>query len=218
MADAVRTYGARLRYFPVREDGQWDLKTAEKFLAEGTVKLVSAAHISNVLGIVNPVEELTALAHRYGAHIHLDGAQGIVHTGIDVQSVPCDFYSFSGHKIYAMTGTGVLYGRRSLLEMLPPWMGGGEMVDTVTYAKTKYADIPLRFEAGTPNFLAAATLRPAIDFLTSVRIPQVRKNEEEMTEYLMQELNRIDGMRIIGSGGRKVPLISFKVDGSTHSD
>lgn len=210
--------GARLRYFPVMEDGQWDLEAAEKILAEGKVRMVSAAHISNVLGIVNPVGELTALAHRYGAHIHLDGAQGIVHAGIDVQSIPCDFYSFSGHKIYAMTGTGVLYGRRSLLETLPPWMGGGEMVDTVTYGKTTYADIPLRFEAGTPNFLAAATLRPAIDFATSVRIAQVHKNEEEMTEYLMRELNSIDGMRIIGSGGKKVPLISFNVEGVHHSD
>ena len=145
--------GARLRYFPVGEDGQWDLGAAERILAEGKVKIVSAAHISNVLGIVNPVGELTVLAHRYGAVIHLDGAQGIVHEGIDVQETPCDFYSFSGHKLYALTGTGVLYGRRSLLETLPPWMGGGEMVDTVTYERTTYAPVPLRFEAGRPEHL-----------------------------------------------------------------
>ena len=210
--------GARLRYFPVGEDGQWDLGAAERILAECKVKIVSAAHISNVLGIVNPVGELTVLAHRYGAVIHLDGAQGIVHEGIDVQETPCDFYSFSGHKLYALTGTGVLYGRRSLLETLPPWMGGGEMVDTVTYERTTYAPVPLRFEAGTPNFIAAATLKPAIDFVTSVDVPQVRENEKRMTDYLMRELNAVDGLRIIGNGGKKAPLISFTVDGAHHSD
>ena len=210
--------GARLRYFPVREDGQWDLEAAERILAEGKVKIVSAAHVSNVLGIVNPVGELTVLAHRYGAMIHLDGAQGIVHEGIDVQETPCDFYSFSGHKLYALTGIGVLYGRRSLLETLPPWMGGGEMVDTVTYEKTTYARIPLRFEAGTPNFIAAASLKPAIDFVASVKGPQIRENERKMTDYLMHELNAVDGLRIVGSGGKKVSLISFTVDGAHHSD
>lgn len=210
--------GARLRYFPVGEDGQWDLEAAERILAECKVKIVSAAHISNVLGIVNPVGELTVLAHRYGAVIHLDGAQGIVHEGIDVQETPCDFYSFSGHKLYALTGTGVLYGRRSLLETLPPWMGGGEMVDTVTYERTTYAPVPLRFEAGTPNFIAAGTLKPAIDFVTSVDVPQVRENEKRMTDYLMRELNAVDGLRIIGSGGKKAPLISFTVEGAHHSD
>lgn len=171
--------GAHLRYFPVMEDGQWDLDAAGRILAEGRVKMVSAAHISNVLGIVNPVEELVGLAHRYGALVHLDGAQGIVHAGIDVQALPCDFYSFSGHKLYAMTGTGVLYGRRELLENLPPWMGGGEMVDTVTFEKTTYAPVPLKFEAGTPNFISAATLKPAIDFVDSIRIPQVAEMKRD---------------------------------------
>lgn len=210
--------GASLRYFPVGDDGQWDLEAAEKILSQGKVRMVSAAHISNVLGIVNPVSELISLAHRYGALVHLDGAQGIVHAGIDVQRTPCDFYSFSGHKLYAMTGTGVLYGRRDLLETLPPWMGGGEMVDTVTYDRTTYAPVPLRFEAGTPNFISAATLKPAIDFVTSIRIPQVEENESAMTDYLMQEMKSIDGLRIYGTGGRKAPLISFTVDGAHHSD
>ncbi len=210
--------GAHLRYFSVKEDGQWDMEEAERILSEGKVRMVSAAHISNVLGIVNPVAELTVLAHRYGAVIHIDGAQGIVHAGIDVQEIPCDFYSFSGHKLYALTGTGVLYGRRDLLETLPPWMGGGEMVDTVTYSSTTYAPIPLRFEAGTPNFIAAATLRPAVDFVTSIDIAQVRKNEEEMTAWLMHEMNSIDGLRIYGAGGHKAPLVSFTVEGAHHSD
>ena len=161
--------GARLRFIPVDGNGEWDLREAERILSEGRVRLVSAAHISNVLGIVNPVEELVAMAHRHGAAVHLDGAQGIVHEEVDVRRIGCDFYSFSGHKLYAATGSGVLYGRKDLLETLPPWMGGGEMVDTVTFQKTTYAPVPLRFEAGTPNFISAATLKPAIDFVTSIR-------------------------------------------------
>ena len=210
--------GARLRFIPVEENGEWDLREAERILSEGRVRLVSAAHISNVLGIVNPVEELVAMAHRHGAAVHLDGAQGIVHEEVDVRRIGCDFYSFSGHKLYAATGSGVLYGRKDLLETLPPWMGGGEMVDTVTFQKTTYAPVPLRFEAGTPNFISAATLKPAIDFVTSIRISEVRSNEKEMTSYLISEMNAIDGLRLYGTGGRKCPLLSFTVDGAHHSD
>ena len=210
--------GARLRFIPVEENGEWDLREAERILSEGRVRLVSAAHISNVLGIVNPVEELVAMAHRHGAAVHLDGAQGIVHEEVDVRRIGCDFYSFSGHKLYAATGSGVLYGRKDLLETLPPWMGGGEMVDTVTFQKTTYAPVPLRFEAGTPNFISAATLKPAIDFVTSIRISEVRSNEKEMTSYLISEMKSIDGLRLYGTGGRKCPLLSFTVDGAHHSD
>ena len=210
--------GARLRFIPVEENGEWNLREAERILSEGRVRLVSAAHISNVLGIVNPVEELVAMAHRHGAVVHLDGAQGIVHEEVDVRRIGCDFYSFSGHKLYAATGSGVLYGRKDLLETLPPWMGGGEMVDTVTFQKTTYAPVPLRFEAGTPNFISAATLKPAIDFVTSIRISEVRSNEKEMTSYLISEMKSIDGLRLYGTGGRKCPLLSFTVDGAHHSD
>ena len=210
--------GARLRFIPVEENGEWNLREAERILSEGRVRLVSAAHISNVLGIVNPVEELVAMAHRHGAAVHLDGAQGIVHEEVDVRRIGCDFYSFSGHKLYAATGSGVLYGRKDLLETLPPWMGGGEMVDTVTFQKTTYAPVPLRFEAGTPNFISAATLKPAIDFVTSIRISEVRSNEKEMTSYLISEMKSIDGLRLYGTGGRKCPLLSFTVDGAHHSD
>ena len=210
--------GAKLRFIPVNENGEWDMGEAERILSGGKVRLVSAAHISNVLGLVNPVEELTAMAHRHGAAVHLDGAQGIVHEDVDVRRIGCDFYSFSGHKLYAATGSGVLYGRKDLLEALPPWMGGGEMVDTVTFEKTTYAPVPLRFEAGTPNFIAAATLRPAIDFVTSIRNEEVKSNETEMTSYLMQEMKSIDGLRLYGTGTHKAPLLSFTVDGAHHSD
>ena len=210
--------GARLRFIPVDWNGEWDLREAERILSEGKVRLVSAAHISNVLGIVNPVEELVEMAHRHGAAVHLDGAQGIVHEEVDVRRIGCDFYSFSGHKLYAATGSGVLYGRKDLLETLPPWMGGGEMVDTVTFQKTTYAPVPLRFEAGTPNFISAATLKPAIEFVTSIRISEVKSNEEEMISYLISEMKSIDGLRLYGTGGRKCPLLSFTVDGAHHSD
>lgn len=210
--------GAELRFIPVDDNGEWVLEEARRILSEGKVRLVSAAHISNVLGIVNPVRELIEMAHGCGALVHLDGAQGIVHEKVDVQELDCDFYSFSGHKLYAATGTGVLYGRKDILETLPPWMGGGEMVDTVTYQKTTYAPVPLRFEAGTPNFIAAATLKPAIEFATLVNNSQISGYEDEMTSYLMQELNAIDGLRLYGTGGRKIPLISFTVDGAHHSD
>lgn len=210
--------GAILRYFPINEDGSWNMDEAERILKEGRVKFVSAAHISNVLGIVNPVQELTVLAHRYGALVHFDGAQGIVHRRVDVSEIGCDFYSFSGHKLYALTGIGVLYGRKELLEKMPPVFGGGEMVDTVRYESATYAASPLKFEAGTPNFISAATLAPAIEFVNSIRNKQVEDNENEMSYYLMDELNKMEGLRIYGIAAPKAPLISFTVDGVHHSD
>lgn len=210
--------GAVLRFIPVDSNGEWVMPEAEKILSGGKVRIVSAAHISNVLGIVNPVKELVGMAHRYGVPVHLDGAQGIVHEKVDVQDIGCDFYSFSGHKLYAMTGTGVLYGRKDLLETLPPWMGGGEMVDTVTYSTATYAPIPLRFEAGTPNFLAAASLKPAIEFATSVQTAEVKEYNEQMISFLKEEFKKIDGLAIVGAGGRKTSLFSFCVEGAHHSD
>ncbi len=210
--------GAKLRYIPIDDNGQWDLDAAEAVLKEGKVKIVSAAHISNVLGLVNPIEKLTALAHQYGAKIHLDGAQGIVHEGVDVAKVDCDFYSFSGHKIYAATGIGVLYGRRELLEQMPPWMGGGEMVDTVTYEKATWAELPLKLEAGTPNFTAGASLAPAIEFATLTHNPEVKEYERQMVAYLRDELSKIEGLKIVGDGPNKIPLFSFYVEGVHHSD
>ncbi len=210
--------GAKLRYIPIDDDGQWNLSAAESILKEGKVKLVSAAHISNVLGLINPVEQLSALAHRYGSMVHFDGAQGIVHEGVDVQKVGCDFYSFSGHKLYASTGTGILYGRKELLENMQPWMGGGEMVDTVTYEGATWAELPLRFEAGTPNFIAGATFKPAIEFVSSIRAKEVKDYEREMTDYLKEELDKIDGLKVVGQGINKIPLFSFSVEGVHHSD
>lgn len=210
--------GAELVYLPVDENGEWRMDLLPGLLGSGRVKIVSAAHISNVLGILNPVEELVAAAHARGIPVHIDGAQGVVHSCVDVQKIGCDFYSFSGHKIYAYTGIGVLYGRRELMETLPPWMGGGDMVDTVTYHDTRFAPLPLRFEAGTPNFLSAASLGPAIEFITSIRVPEIEENEKNIKFYLEDQLNKIDGLHIVGKSPAKVDLFSFRVEGAHHSD
>lgn len=209
---------AVVRYFPINPDGSWNMEEAERILSEGKVRIVSAAHISNVLGIVNPVRRLAETAHRYGALVHLDGAQGIVHQKVDVKQLQCDFYSFSGHKLYALTGSGILYGRKELMDKMPPVFGGGEMVDTVTYQSTTYAESPLKFEAGTPNFIAAASLAPAIEFVNSIRNDQVHENEQKMIDYLMYELQNIEGLRIYGTAAPKAPVISFTVEGAHHSD
>lgn len=215
---AAARKGAEVRYFPVNTDGSWNMEEAERILSGGKVKLVSAAHISNVLGVVNPVHQLAETAHRYGALVHLDGAQGIVHQEVDVKQLQCDFYSFSGHKLYALTGSGVLYGRKELLEKMQPVYGGGEMVDTVSYEAATYAKSPLKFEAGTPNFIASASLAPAIEFVNSIRNSQLYENEKRMVDYLMYELRNIKGLTIYGTAAPKAPVISFTVEGAHHSD
>lgn len=210
--------GAELRYIPIDENGHWILDGLETLLSQGKVKLISVAHISNVLGIINPVEEVIAAAHKYGIPVHLDGAQGIVHEEVDVQKMDCDFYSFSGHKIYAATGTGILYGKEKYLKEMHPWMGGGDMVGTVDYYKTTFADLPLKFEAGTPNFIGGATFTPALEFVKSVRNLNLKRYERDMMDYLEEEFNTIDGLRVYGTGKNKIPLYSFTVEGVHHSD
>ena len=210
--------GAKLIYLPVDESGQWDMEQLDTLFESENIKFVSAAHISNVLGLVNPIERLIQTAHKYGAKVHIDGAQGIVHQEVDVKKIDCDFYSFSGHKIYAATGIGVLYGKESLLDILPPWMAGGDMVDTVTFYKTTYAKLPLKFEAGTPNFIGGATFTPALEFARSVRCHQVEQNEIMMKEFLIKELTSIEGLEIYGIGENKSPVYSFSIDGIHHSD
>lgn len=213
-----KSRGARLEYIPIKKNGEWDLSILDGLLASSRVKIISAAHISNVLGIVNPVEELIKKAHSYGVPVHIDGAQGIVHSKVDVRALDCDFYSFSGHKMYAATGTGVLYGKLHFLEELPPWMGGGDMVDTVTYSGTTYNVPPLKFEAGTPNFIGQATLLPAIEFMKQLRSSEMIENEKRLIAYLEEELRRIDGLRVLGDSPARTLLFSFVVDGVHHSD
>lgn len=211
---ALERKGASLLVLPVDEKGEISIEKFEKML-DSSVKLVSVTHISNVLGIVNPVEEIVRIAHAKGIPVAIDGAQGIVHEKVDVQKLDCDFYAFSGHKIYAPTGTGILYGKKAYLDRMPPYMGGGDMIDKVTFEKTTFAPLPLKYEAGTQNFVAAACYAPALEFAASATV------NPEIVPYLMEELPKIDGLRLYGMPedlGRKAPVFSFTVEGTHPSD
>ena len=229
---ACQAAGASIKVIPVLENGMWDME-AFRGLLGSRVKIIAVEHISNVLGIVNPIKEVIDLAHAQGIPVLVDGAQGIVHAKVDVQEMDCDFYAFSGHKIYAATGSGVLYGRQELLEAMPPYMGGGDMVDTVTFERTTYAPLPLKFEAGTPNFIAQASLAPALEFAARLREGEiagvVEEQERAIIEYLKGALTGIEGCRIyglpeeasgvaLGEPGSKIPLFSFNIEGCFPSD
>ncbi|MCF0177292.1 MAG: aminotransferase class V-fold PLP-dependent enzyme, partial [Bacteroidales bacterium] len=198
-------------------------KAKDKML-DNSVKMVSVAHISNVLGLKNPVKKIIAAAHKCGAAVMIDGAQGILHAKVDVKELDCDFYAFSGHKIYAPTGIGILYGKRDWLEKLPVYMGGGDMVDRVSFSKTTYAPLPLRFEAGTPNFMAAAALTPALEFAQQMaQDVEVEAHEKALIAAMEALLCSIDGLKIAGglskeTNGARVPLFSFSIDGVHPED
>ena len=221
---ACERSGASLEVLPVDEAGELSLEMLEARLraAAGRIKLVAVAHISNVLGIVNPVREIVEVAHRYGVPVLLDGAQGIVHAPVDVQALDCDFYAFSGHKIYAPTGIGVLYGKTQYLDAMPPYMGGGEMIDTVTFEKTTYAPLPLKYEAGTQNYVAAACFVPALEVARALaEDAALLAAQRTMRDFLLEELEKIDGLRIYGlprDPARKIPLFSFSVAGAFPAD
>ncbi|MBQ7640397.1 MAG: SufS family cysteine desulfurase [Bacteroidales bacterium] len=218
---ACERTGAELVVVPVEEDGTLSVAEVEKRLTN-RVKLVSIAQISNVLGVVNPVREIIAAAHAKGIPVAVDGAQGVVHAACDVQALDCDFYIFSGHKIYAPTGTGILYGKRRFLEEMPPYMGGGDMVDTVSFARTTYNTLPLKYEAGTPNFTGQACFVPALELADTLRYSaEVKAQERAIVAYLAEELLRIDGLRIFGLPddlSTKIPLFSLAVEGTHPSD
>ena len=218
---ACERTGAELVVVPVEEDGTLSVKEVEKRLTN-RVKIVSIAQISNVLGVVNPVREIIALAHAKGIPVAIDGAQGVVHADCDVRALDCDFYIFSGHKIYAPTGTGILYGKRRFLEEMPPYMGGGDMVDTVSFARTTYNTLPLKYEAGTPNFTGQACFVPALELADTLRhSSEVKAQERALVAYLAEELPRIDGLRIFGLPddlSTKIPLFSLTVEGTHPSD
>ena len=221
---ACERHGASLEVLPVDEAGELQVEELDARLkaAGGRIKLVAVAHVSNVLGIVNPVREIVETAHRYDVPVLLDGAQGVVHAPVDVQVLDCDFYAFSGHKIYAPTGTGVLYGKTRFLEAMPPYMGGGEMIAEVRFDKTTYAPLPLKFEAGTPNFTGAACFVPALETARlMVEEPDLQVAQREMRDYLWEELGKIEGLRIYGlprERDRKIPLFSFSVEGAFAGD
>ena len=211
--------GAVLRVLEPEEDGLLSVQKLQNLLTPRT-KIVAIAHISNVLGLVNPVKELVAVCHSAGIPVLVDGAQGVVHEKIDVQDLDCDFYAFSGHKIYAATGTGVLYGKKKWLEEMPPYMGGGEMIETVKFSGTTYAPLPMKFEAGTQNFNAVPTLVPALDFAESAReSKEVQQEQKAILDYVYTALTENDQIVLYGSNRQaRIPLFSFAVKGVHHED
>lgn len=218
---ACERAGARLKVLPVDDSGRLEIEKLDSLIGPDT-RLVAVTHISNVLGVVNDVRQIVGIAHAKGVKVLIDGAQGIVHAKVDVQAIDCDFYAFSGHKVYGETGSGVLYGKSDLLNQMPPYMGGGEMVETVTYEKTTYAPLPLKFEAGTPNFIAAASLAPALDFAAALdsgeRGRAVKEEEAAILAYLPDALREIEGLTLYGTSGDKIPLFSFSIEGCNSSD
>ena len=214
---AAERKGAELRVIPVTEDGSLELDKLDSLVDERT-KVVAVTQASNTLGTKPDLARIIAKAHSVGAVAVVDGCQGVVHGGVDVAALDCDFYAFSGHKLYGPTGIGVLYGKRELLDKMPPYMGGGDMVDKVSFAKTTYAPLPLKFEAGTSNFIGAIGLAEAINFLTALPAEEVEKHEKELLDYATAELLQIEGLRIYGTTDDKAPIISFNVEGCDHYD
>ena len=206
--------GIVLKVIPMTDEGEIDLE-AYKNLFSPRTRLVSIAHVSNVLGTVNPVKEMTAIAHAHGAKVLVDGAQSVPHRRVDVQDIGCDFLTFSGHKIYGPTGIGVLYGREELLEKMPPYQGGGEMIARVSFEKTTYERLPFKFEAGTPDFVGSHALAVALDYVRGIGQDIIAAHEADLTRYAMEQMSRIPGMKIYGTAREKDAVISFNV-GDIH--
>lgn len=208
---------AVLKVIPVKDNGELDME-AYKELLSGKTKIVAVVHVSNSLGTVNPVKEIIAAAHQAGARVLIDGAQSAVHLEIDVQDLDCDFFAFSGHKVYGPTGIGALYGKRELLQDMPVFQGGGEMIREVTFEKTTYNDLPYKYEAGTPNIADTIALKTALDFTTQIGKDEIRKHETGLLDYATAGLQEIPGLTIIGQATNKVNLVSFVVEGAHPQD
>jgi cysteine desulfurase/selenocysteine lyase len=205
-------YGAKLVVAPIDERGELLMAEFEARMTKRT-RMVAVAHVSNSLGTVNPVREIVEIAHGAGVPVLVDGAQGAPHMPVDVQALGCDFYAFSGHKIYGPSGIGALWGRRELLEAMPPWQGGGAMIENVTFEKTTYAGIPARFEAGTPNIAGAVGLAAAIDYVQAIGLERVAAHEQHLLAYATDLLREIPGLTIVGNAAEKAAVISFVLDG-----
>lgn len=216
-----RRKGAILKVLPVDDTGHLMVEKLDEILSDKT-RIMAVTHISNVLGLINPVEEIIRKCHERGIPVLVDGAQGAVHCKVDVQKMDCDFYVFSGHKLYAATGTGVLYGKKKWLESMPPYMGGGEMVGTVTFAETTYAPLPMKYEAGTQNFASAATLKPALEFINSLNDNKLISYIDKIRDYLLDVLMNDERISLYGvprgTNKEKIPLFSFTVKGVHHED
>ena len=209
--------GISIRVIPMTDEGVLKLNKYEKLFTERT-KIVSVTHVSNVLGTVNPVDEIIRIAHSHGVPVMVDGAQSAPHFAVDVQAMDCDFFAFSGHKMYGPTGVGVLYGKEEWLDRLPPYQGGGEMIESVSFEKTVFERLPFKFEAGTPDYIATHGLATAIDYITGIGLDNISRHEHELTDYAMKRLSEIEGIRIFGTAGRKDAVVSFLVGDIHHLD
>ena len=203
---------AELKIIPMNDKGELLIEKIEGMISEKT-KFISINHVSNSLGTVNQIEEVIKIAHGNNIRIMIDGAQAVQHLSVDLMKLNADFYCFSGHKVYAPTGIGVLYGKKELLEKMPPYQGGGDMIKSVTFEKTVYNDIPNRFEAGTPNIAGVIGLGAAIDYLVSIGIENIAEHEKELLDYATQEIRKIEGVRIIGNAVEKASVLSFVIEG-----
>lgn len=206
--------GIVLKVAPMTDEGVLDLEATERLFTPRT-KLLSVAHVSNVLGTVNPVKQLAAMAHAHGAHILVDGAQSVPHFKVDVQDLDCDFLVFSGHKVYGPTGIGVLYGREALLDAMPPYQGGGEMIARVTFEHTTYERLPFKFEAGTPDYVGTHALAEALRYVNNLGMDQIHAHEAELTRYAMEQMQLIPGMHLYGTAPGKDAVVAFNV-GDIH--
>jgi cysteine desulfurase/selenocysteine lyase len=211
--------GIKLRVIPITDDGKLRMDEYEKLFNERT-KIVSVTHVSNVLGTINPVKEIIRIAHEHGVPVLIDGAQSTPHMKVDVQELDCDFFAFSGHKIYGPTGIGVLYGKEEWLEKLPPYMGGGEMIKNVSFERTTFNELPFKFEAGTPDYVASTGLARALDYVSAIGMDAIEAHERDLTQYAMQQMGAIEGMHIFGPKEieQHDAVISFQVGNIHHLD
>jgi cysteine desulfurase/selenocysteine lyase len=209
--------GIRLRVIPITDEGELMMDEYERLFTEKT-RLVSVMHVSNVLGTVNPVRRIIDIAHSHGVPVLIDGAQSTPHFAVDMQELDCDFFAFSGHKIYGPTGVGVLYGKEEWLDRLPPYQGGGEMIKSVSFEKTTFNELPYKFEAGTPDYVATHALAKALDYVSEIGMDNIQRHEQELTRYAMERMAEIPGMRFIGTAPEKDAVISFLVGDIHHLD
>ena len=206
--------GIAIRIIPVNDSGELDIEAYRQLFTERT-RLVSVTHVSNVLGTINPIVEIIAIAHENNVPVMVDGAQSTPHLAIDVQALDCDFFAFSGHKVYGPTGIGVLYGKEEWLDRMPPYQGGGEMIEHVSFEKTTFERLPLKFEAGTPDYIATVGLATALDYVNALGMDNIRAHEQALTRHCMEQLSTIEGMRLIGTAKEKDAVVSFLV-GNIH--
>jgi cysteine desulfurase/selenocysteine lyase len=209
--------GIRLRVIPITDEGELMMDEYERLFCDKT-RLVSVMHVSNVLGTVNPVRRIIDIAHSHGVPVLIDGAQSTPHFAVDMQELDCDFFAFSGHKIYGPTGIGVLYGKEEWLDRLPPYQGGGEMIKNVSFEKTTFNELPYKFEAGTPDYVATYALAKALDYVSEIGMDNIQRHEQELTRYAMERMAEIPGMRFIGTAPEKDAVISFLVGDIHHLD